>query len=571
MRRIGMSTEATFPATGPAAPHTLRSLPTDLDVCHRMIEELLDTLDGERREMEQVRHRLSLLLQRLYGPRKERINPDQLLLFADALAAAEPEPALAAEEEEPEAPPEAGRRRRRGHGRKGLPKDLPRIAITHDLTEAEKACPDCGQQRVPIGQAKSTQLDYQPASLFIVEHIRPTYVCPHCHDHVTTAAKPEQPIDKGLPGPGLLAHVITSKYADHLPLYRQERILERFGVQLSRSTLCDWMARAALLLRPLYAAMVQAVLESRVLHTDDTPVSVQEPSQERTKTGRLWAYLGDVEHPHNVFDYTPNRRRDGPAEFLKEFRGYLQADAFGGYDGIYLSQPVIEVGCNAHARRKFFEAKDTDPARAHQALAFYRQLYDVEREASENADQEYRRQSLMELVRLQDVLEAERLRLRQQKSVPVLAAMREWLEAQQADALPKSPIGQAIGYALNHWQALTRYTTQGFLAIDNNWAEREMKKIAIGRKNWLFFGSDQGGKTAAVLFSLVSTCQRHGVDPFRYLEDVLYRLPTHPQQRIEELFPDHWQKARLANGVAASGQPASSFARKETTVPGPAP
>ncbi len=272
-----------------------------------------------------------------------------------------------------------------------------------------------------------------------------------------------------------------------------------------------------------------------------------------------------------MFDYTPSRSRDGPAEFLKDFRGHLQADAFGGYDGIYLSQPVIEVGCNAHARRKFFEAKDTDPARAHQALAFYRQLYAVEREASDHADQEYGRRSLTEEVRLQDLLEAERLRLRQQQSLPVLAAMRQWLEAERADALPKSPIGQAIGYALNHWEALTRYTTQGFLAIDNNWAEREMKKIAIGRKNWLFFGSDQGGKTAAVLFSLVSTCQRHGADPFRYLEDVLYRLPTHPKERIEELLPDQWQKARLADGAAPPRQPASSLPMKDAPTHGPAP
>ncbi len=564
-----MSTDAslTCPLSSPAkAPIPL---PTDLDVCHRMIEELLETLAAERREMDQVRHRLSLLLKRLYGARQERINPDQLLLFADAFTAAEPEAAPPCEEQEPEPAPEGGRRR--GHGRKKLPENLPRIPIRHDLTEAEKACPDCGQQRVPIGEEKSTQLDYQPASLFIIDHIRPTYVCTHCHDHVTTAAKPEQPIDRGLPGPGLLAHVITSKYADHLPLYRQERILERFGVELSRSTLCDWMARAAVLLRPVYAAMVPAALASRVLHTDDTPVSVQEPSQDRTKTGRLWAYLGDVEHPHNVFDYTPSRSRDGPAQFLKEFRGYLQADAFGGYDGIYLSQPVIEVGCNAHARRKFFEAKDTDPARAHQALAFYRHLYDVEREASANADKEHRRRSATEVRRLQDLLEAERFRLRQEKSLPVLTAMGQWLEAQQVDALPKSPIGQAIGYALNHWEALTRYTTQGFLAIDNNWAEREMKKIAIGRKNWLFFGSDQGGKTAAVLFSLVSTCQRHDVDPFRYLEDVLYRLPTHPQERIEELFPDQWHKARLANGAAAPRQPPSPLPRKDSSAPGPAP
>jgi transposase len=502
-----------------------------------MIEELLEALQAQKRKIEQVSYRLSLLLQRLYGPRKERINPEQLLLFADVLAAAEPEEA-SPEEEEPAA---AGQRRRRGHGRQELPKDLPHIPIVHDLTQAEKACPECGQERLKIGEEKSSQLDYQPASLFVVEHIRPTYACSRCHEHVVTAAKPEQPIDKGLPGPGLLAHVITSKYADHLPLYRQERILERFGVRLHRSTLCDWMARAAVVLQPLYAAMVDAVLQSRVLHTDDTPVPVQEPKQDRTKIGRLWVYLGDEEQPYNVYDYTPNRRRDGPAEFLKEFCGYLQADAFGGYDGIYLTQPVIEVGCNAHARRKFFEAKDSDPANAHQALAFYRQLYEVERDAGNHADQEYARRSPTEPVRRHDLLEAERLRLRQEKAVPVLTAMCQWLTNQQGAALPKSPIGQAINYALNHWEALTRYTAHGFLAIDNNWAEREMKKIALGRKNWLFLGSDQGGRTAAVLFSLVSSCLRHGHDPFRYLEDVFYRLPGLPDAGLVDLLPDRWQ------------------------------
>jgi hypothetical protein len=305
------------------------------------------------------------------------------------------------------------------------------------------------------------------------------------------------------------------------------------------------MARAATLLEPLYLLMVEIVLGSRVLHTDDTPVPVQDPKQDKTKTGRLWVYLGDHDHPYNIFDYTPNRSRDGPATFLKSFQGYLQADAFGGYDGIYLSQPVIEVGCNAHARRKFFEAKDSDAARAHQALAFYRQLYEMERQAAEAADREFDRRSASETVHKKDLLEAERVRLRQAQSAPVLETMHAWLKKEQQDVLPKSPMGQAIGYALNHWEALTRYANHGFLAIDNNWAEREMKKVAIGRKNWLFFGSDQGGETAAVLLTLVSSCQRHGLDPFRYLEDVFYRLPGLSKDYFPELLPDRWQSPRV--------------------------
>jgi transposase len=560
---------ASCPPGCPPDAKTKTPLPDDLAICHRMIEELLDAVAAKDRQIEQIHHRLSLLLQRLYGPRKERINPEQLLLFAEMLAQVESAEALPAEEE-PEAAAVVAPARRRGHGRRELPKDLPHIPVVHDLTEAEKLCPDCGQPRVKIGQEKSTQLDYQPASLFAIEHIRPTYVCSHCHDHVVTAAKPQQPIDKGLPGPGLLAHVITSKYADHLPLYRQERILERFGVTLSRSTLCDWMARAAVVLTPIYQQMQRAVLASRVIHTDDTPVPVQDPKQGQTKQGRLWVYLGDEDHPYNIFDYTPNRRREGPADFLKKYRGYLQADAFGGYDGIYLSQPVVEVGCNAHARRKFFEAKDTDPARAHQALAFYRQLYEVERQAADHVEKELSRQAPTGQGRRQDLLEAERLRLRQEKSVPLLTAICHWLKQEQTTALPKSPIGQAIGYALNHWEALTRYAHHGFLAIDNNWAEREMKKIALGRKNWLFFGSDQGGRTAAVLLSLVSSCQRHSLDPFRYLEDVLYRLPSQAQPPLDELLPDRWQSPRLIDD-AGSKAPVRQLSPPDPGTSGPGP
>jgi transposase len=516
-----------------------------------MVRELLDAIAVKDRQITQAYHRISLLLQRLYGSRKERINPEQLLLFAEMLAQAKSEEPPATDDDAESAP--APSTRRRGHGRRRLPDDLPRVPVLHDLTEAQKLCPDCGQQRIKIGEETTSQLDYHPASVFVVEHIRPTYVCAHCHDHVVTAPKPPQPIDKALPGPGLLAHVITSKYADHLPLYRQERILERFGVTLSRSTLCDWMARAAELLKPLYDRLVGEVRASRVIHTDDTPVPVQDPKQDKTKLGRLWVYLGDDDHPFNVFDYTPNRRREGPAEFLKEFRGYLAADAFGGYDGIYLSQPVLEVGCNAHARRKFFEAKETDPATAHQALAFYRELYDVERQAAENADRESDRRSTAEKIRRQDLLYAERFRLRQERSLPVVTSMCQWLKERQTAALPKSPIAQAVSYARNHWEALTRYVQHGFLAIDNNWAEREMKKVAIGRKNWLFFGSDQGGKTAAVLLSVVSSCQRHGLDPFRYLADVFYRLPAQ-QQSLDELLPDRWQSPYLPSSrVPAAG------------------
>jgi transposase len=517
------ATSASLPNLQPA------TLPDDPQLLKRMIEELLESLHKTQRQRDAVQHRLHLLLQRLYGPRSEKIDPNQLLLFADVLAKPEPVAESASREDTPALASEVTQTsaKRSGHGRKELPAHLPRVPLVHDLTEAEKLCPDCGQLRHKIGEQKSEQLEYVPASLFVLEHTRYTYACKHCQEQqgqcpVQTAAKPAQPIDKGLPGPGLLAYVITSKYGDHLPLYRLERILSRHGVELSRSTLSAWLGRAAHLLQPVYECMVREVLASHVLHTDDTPVPVLDPEQDKTKTGRLWVYVGDAGHPYNVFAYTPNRKRDGPQEFLKDFRGYLQADAFGGYDGIYATGHVREVCCNAHARRKFFEAKESDALRAARALAYYRDLYALEAQIKSDADDE-------------------RLRARQEKAVPILAEFRAWLETEQPRVLPKSPMGNAIGYALNQWDALARYAAAGFLAIDNNVAEREMKRIAIGRKNWLFAGSDRGGETAAVLFSLVSSCQRHGIDPQLYLRDVLVRMPTEPVDHVGDLLPDCWQ------------------------------
>jgi transposase len=371
---------------------------------------------------------------------------------------------------------------------------------------------------------------------------------------VIAAPRPAVPIAKGLPGPGLLAHLIVSKYTDHMPLHRLERVYERQGVFLHRSTLSDWLGACADLLRPLYDLMVRVVLQSRALHTDDTTVKMQELGTHLLSTARFWVYLGDAAHPYNVFDFTVNRKRDGPQQFLANYRGYLQADAFSGYDGLYLPGPrtatarIIEVACNAHARRKFYEARGSDALRAHQALAYYRQLYELERAAKDFSDEQ-------------------RLQMRQDLAVPVLGQFHKWLEAQRPEVLPRSPMGEAIGYALNNWAALVRYAEAGFLAIDNNVAEREMKRIAIGRKNWLTVGSPRGGRTAAVLFSFTSTCQRLGVEPWAYLRDVLTRLPATPAGQLGELLPDHRQATRQAkleapaapgtDPNAPAGEPAS--------------
>jgi transposase len=586
-----------------AALPTLEQLPDDLGLLKQMILELLLTLRQERHDKQALHHRIDLLLRRVYGSRNERFDPNQPLLFdAQTIteAQAQTAPPSEANPDDSAAPP---RRRARPHGRRRLPDNLRREVVPHELSMAERLC-SCGQVRNPIGFEQSEQLDYQPASLFVWQHHTYKYACPVCAarvaqataplepltsssqdrdvmtepdsspgraddstNHATPSAsnpdsvpigpvvisapKPPTPIAKGLPGPGLLAHLIVSKYVDHLPLYRLERIYQRQGVLLPRSTTCDWLAACAELLRPLYDLMVTRVLQSRWLHTDDTTVKNQQPQEGATATSRLWVYLGDTLHPCNVFDFTATRRRDGPQRFLAGFRGYLHADAFSGYDALYLPAPggaesgIIEVACNAHARRKFYEARASDALRSHQALAYYGQLYDIERHACQWA-------------------EPQRLAMRQDLSLTILEKFKNWLESQRSEVLPKSPMAEAIGYALNNWSALIRYTEAGFLSIDNNVAEREMKRIAIGRKNWLFVGSDHGGRTAAVLLSFASSCQRLAVEPWAYLQDVLGRLPTTPVDELEALLPDRWQAAR-----ASQGEPSKGNTGPPASPPGP--
>jgi transposase len=534
------------PLADPAA-----ALPDDPVILQQMVLELLAVLRDTRRQNDELQHRLDLLLRRIYGPRTERVDPNQPLLIPDAFEPAAPEISESgnAIRSEPERDP-APKKPSRPHGRGALPKNLPRVPRVYELTEAERRCPECGESRIQISTERSEQLDYRPATLFVVEHLRCTYACPHCEGQVVTAGKPTQPIKKGLPGPGLLAHVITEKHADHIPLNRQEHRLARQGVELSRSTLCDWMAGAAKTLERLYDLMKTLILLCGTIHTDDTPVKVRDSERKIKALGRLWIYFGDHLHPYNIFDFTMSRKRDGPSRFLEGFRGYLQADAFSGYDGIYAGGDVVEVGCNAHARRKFIEAQTTDAARSAAALAYYRQLYAIEREIK------------AEIAKLppeadEPARAAIRLRVRQGRAVPVLEGFKAWLDAQKPDALPKSPLSAAIGYMQNNWEALKRYTSSGYLSIDNNVAEQHMKTIATGRKNWLFTGSENGGKTMAVLFSVVSSCQRHGHDPFVYLRDVLERLPNLPQDRLADLLPDRWSPSKPAAAPSPESAPAT--------------
>ena len=532
------------------------ALPENLATCHAIIEQLLEARNEDARLIAGLQYQLQNLLRRAYGRSSEKLDPNQLALFEKMLAELQQGPTTPTESVE-----SSSKSNSIGHGRRQLPASLERRQMVIDVPEDQKPCPCCHAMRESMGEEVSEKLDYEPARVFVRQEIRRKYVCRACEisaaengPQIVIADEPLSPIEKGMAAPGLLAQIIVSKYADHQPLNRLERILGRHDIEISRSTMCDWMRQSADALRPLYDLMVKEVLASRVIHTDDTPVDVlnRDVPGSTTKTGRFWVYVGDEDHPQIVFDYTPNRSRDGPMTFLKDWgkdnRVYLQADAYGGYDGIYATNyttlersNVTEVACMAHSRRKFYDARNSDMATATQALAHIRLLYDVEDEAKQLADEEPDPQ-----LRWRKLV-TERLRLRQELAVPRLNEFEKFLESRQikngGTVLPKSPIGCAITYAVNQWKALCVYTTDGELNIDNNIAERALRRIAIGRNNWTFLGSDTGGNTAAVLFALVATCERHRVNPFDYLRDALARIAAHPMNQLADLLPDRWQVA----------------------------
>jgi transposase len=403
---------------------------------------------------------------------------------------------------------------------------------------AERICPCCNLVCVKFGEDVSEQLDYHPGSLFVNQHVRFKYACTKCRDHITVGHAPIAVIHKGLPGPGLLAHIAASKYADHLPLHRLERILARHGVELSRKTMCDWMAHVAGMFNPLVELMAKIVRASKALHTDATKMPYLDPEVKgKSLSGQMWTFVGDRDHPFDVFAFGLDHSAACIDAFLKDhfYRGYLNADAHNIYDHLFTSGAITELGCWTHARRHFYDAKDSDAQRSATALAYIRQLYAIEEEARE----------LIAAQKLPGPAADEVFySLRQTKSLTVLAALKTWLEAEQPKVLPKSLIGLAIAYTLRHWQALQRYTTDGFLDIDNNIAERTLRQIAVGRKNWLFAGSADGARTAATLFTIASTCHRHHIDVFAYLHDILQRLahdaaPT-PEQ-LRNWLPDRWK------------------------------
>jgi transposase len=544
-----------LPAEKDPAPAAVAcALPGDVEACHAMIAQLLQQQHEKDRTIQSLEHQLQQLLRRLYGRSAERIDPNQQVLFAELLQQLQAQQPQLTSEPAATTPKPSNN----GHGRRRLPADLPRERKVIDLPESERPCPCCGKMREKIGEEISEKLGYVPAKVKVIQTVRPKYACRECDAagngaQIAIAELPASPIEKGLADASLLAAVIVGKYSDHVPLNRLEKIFARHDIDISRSTMCDWMAACAQALKPLHELMVQQVLGSRIIHTDDTPVDVLDKKLRQTRTGRFWIYSGDQDHSSDVFDFTPSRSRDGPMNFLqgwgKDEIRYLQADAFGGYDGVYRGEAggkVIEVACMAHCRRKFHEARSSDPARSAQALAYVRLLYDVEDQATQQFQAQEKNADARSLASI-------RLELRQQLSLPRLVQFKAWMEAQQAShggpVLPKSPLGAAITYALNQWEALCVYCTDGELSIDNNASERALRRIAVGRGNWMFCGSDNGGATAAILFSFIATCERHNVNPFDYLRDVLERIASTPISKLPDLLPNRWHPAQAAASV----------------------
>jgi transposase len=483
--------------------------------------------------------RLQLQLERYqkwyYGPRADRLKTREelgqaLLAFGEELAQkpVPSEEAAAASE-----PAYELRRVKRRRGRRALAnfENLPVTTHVYDLSPEERACPSCGAERKEIGAEESWQIEYVPGHFLRLQHVRKKYACAHCEaageaPQIQVAARADSPIERGLAGPGLLAYILASKFADYLPLYRLEEIFARQGFEISRATQSVWCGDVADLVEPLYRRMAERVRQSHLVATDDTVLPML--SAGKTQPARMWVYVGDAAHPYNVFDFTLRRSRDGPQEFLKGYTGVLLADAYGGYNGVVAGNGLTRAGCWSHARRKVIEAESTAPEIARQVVTLLRRLFALEQQA-------------------QEFSVAERLGLRQAQSAPLLAELHTKLLGWKEQLLPKHPMAEAVNYTLGQWTELNVFCSDGAVPIDNNVSEREMKRVVLNRKNSLFVGNPRGGRTAAILASLTSTCRRHQVDPQLYLTQLLMNLPTWPARDLDAWLPDQWKLRRAAN------------------------
>ena len=518
-------------------PEALSNLPDDKEALKAMVAALLDERDDLHIENLRLQVELARYKKWYYGPRADRLQSagelaQMLLSFAEAQEQKPVNPEDVPPHSEPQ---EQLRRVRRRKGRRHLAnfENLPVTTHVYELSAEERACACCGIERKEIGQEESWQIEHIPGRFERIHHVRKKYACMGCeingkNPRIETAAKPETAIDKGLAGPGLLAYIVTSKFGDFLPLYRLEDIFARQGFEISRATQSVWCGDVADLVEPLYELMATRVRESHVVATDDTIMPML--SKEKCANARMWVYVGDATHPYNIFDFTLSRGRDGPKYFLKDYNQVLLADGYGGYNGVVAGNGIVRAGCWAHLRRKIIDAEKTAPEIARQAVEMVRALYAVEKQAKDTGVEE-------------------RLRLRQQQSTPVLAELREKFLAWKEQLLPKHPMAEAVNYALSQWPELNIFCSDGAVPIDNNVSEREMKRVILTRKNSLFVGNARGGRTAAILASLTSTCRRHDIDPQLYFTQLLVNLPVTPHCDLSAWLPDRWKLA-IAQGDA---------------------
>ncbi len=476
-------------------------------------------------EIKALESQIAYLKHKMFGRRGEKIDPQQLLLFNQLKAKAD---ALRQEAETQE----ITYTRRKGHGRKPLPDNLPVEEVEYPLEDTN--CPCCAEQMKVIGHETTDELEYNPGNMFVRRHIRPKYACRKCEEGVHIAAMPPRPIDKGIAGPGLLAHLLTSKFADHIPLNRFRKILRRSGIELAESTLCDWVARMSDLLTPVCDALRAQLLAGRFIQSDDTEVPYLLKSlKKQTATGYLWTYLCESSKLV-LYDFTTSRGRAGPSTFLAGFEhGTLQSDGYSGYNEIIQRAELIRAGCWAHARRKYYDSRRDDRARCGRMLKLIQALFVIEQKAKAlRADP---------AIQFGDV---EHLSLRQEESQPLLDKIEECTNAWSLEVLPRSSVGKAVGYMRNQWKTLTRFMGNPELQLDNNAAERAMRHVVLGRRNWTFAGSAEGGHRAAKIYSLIGTCQQHGLDPFVYLRNVIDRLPRGHDPAT--LTPAAWKAEQLA-------------------------